>query len=49
MTLSLHEGNPGHNYQFVFNKQQRDVPRFMANPMFHRSGHQPRIISRKHW
>ena len=36
VTLSLHEGNPGHNYQFVFNKQQKDVPRFMANPMFHR-------------
>ena len=36
VTLSLHEGNPGHNYQFVFNKQQKDLPRFMANPMFTR-------------
>jgi uncharacterized protein (DUF885 family) len=36
VTLSLHEGNPGHNYQFVFNKQQNDLPRFMANPMFTR-------------
>ena len=36
VTLTLHEGNPGHNYQFVFNKQQKDLPRFMANPMFTR-------------
>ena len=38
VTLSLHEGNPGHNYQFVFNKAQKDLPRFMANPMFTRLG-----------
>ena len=36
VTLTLHEGNPGHNFQFVFNKQQKDLPRFMANPMFTR-------------
>ena len=36
VTLTLHEGNPGHNFQFVFNKQQKDLPRFMANPMFNR-------------
>ena len=36
VTLSLHEGNPGHNYQMVFNKQQKDLPRFMANPLFTR-------------
>ena len=36
VTLTLHEGNPGHNFQFVFNKQQKDLPRFMANPMFSR-------------
>jgi len=49
VTLSLHEGNPGHNYQFVFNKQQKDLPRFMANPMFTRCGQQfnfhPKIFS----
>ena len=33
VTLTLHEGNPGHNYQFVFNKQQKDLPRFMAKLM----------------
>ena len=37
VTLTLHEGNPGHNYQFVFNQQQKGLPKFMANPMFHRS------------
>ena len=36
VTLTLHEGNPGHNFQFVFNKQQKDLPRFMANPLFTR-------------
>ena len=36
VTLTLHEGNPGHHFQFVFNKQQKDLPRFMANPMFTR-------------
>jgi len=41
VTLSLHEGNPGHNYQFVFNKQQSDLPRFMANPMFTRYSEAP--------
>merc|ERR1711971_46344 len=41
VTLSLHEGNPGHNYQFVFNKQQKDLPRFMANPMFTRYSEAP--------
>jgi len=41
VTLSLHEGNPGHNYQFVFNKQQNDLPRFMANPMFTRYSEAP--------
>merc|ERR1712183_731174 len=41
VTLSLHGGNPGHNYQFVFNKQQKDLPRFMANPMFTRYSEAP--------
>merc|ERR1711971_691895 len=41
VTLTLHEGNPGHNYQFVFNKQQKDLPRFMANPMFTRYSEAP--------
>ena len=36
VTLTLHEGNPGHHFQFVFNKQQKDLPRFMANPLFTR-------------
>merc|ERR1712088_482318 len=41
VTLSLHEGNPGHNYQMVFNKQQKDLPRFMANPLFTRYSEAP--------
>jgi len=41
VTLTLHEGNPGHNFQFVFNKQQKDLPRFMANPMFSRYSEAP--------
>merc|ERR1712038_392874 len=41
VTLTLHEGNPGHNFQFVFNKQQKDLPKFMANPMFTRYSEAP--------
>merc|ERR1712186_187933 len=41
VTLTLHEGNPGHNFQFVFNKQQKDLPRFMANPLFTRYSEAP--------
>ena len=35
-TLTLHEGNPGHNFQFAFNKNQKKIPQFITNPMFSR-------------
>ena len=35
-TLVLHEGNPGHNFQFSFNKNQGATPQFITNPMFDR-------------
>ena len=37
VTLTLHEGTPGHHYQFEFNRQQTELPKFMVNPMFSRS------------
>ena len=35
-TLTLHEGNPGHHFQWVFNKNQQDIPQFITTPMFDR-------------
>ena len=35
-TLTLHEGNPGHHFQWVFNKNQPDIPKFITSPMFER-------------
>ena len=35
MTLTLHEANPGHHLQAVYNKRLQ-VPDFMKYPMFHR-------------
>jgi len=40
-TLSLHEGNPGHNFQFAFNQHQKNLPLFMKNPMFARYSEAP--------
>jgi len=40
-TLVLHEGNPGHNFQFSFNKNQGATPQFITNPMFDRYSEAP--------
>jgi len=40
-TLTLHEGNPGHNFQFAFNKNQKTIPQFITNPMFARYSEAP--------
>jgi len=44
-TLTLHEGNPGHNFQFAFNKNQKKIPQFMTNPMFARYSEAPSRFS----
>jgi len=40
-TLTLHEGNPGHHFQWVFNKNQPDIPQFITSPMFARYSEAP--------
>jgi len=40
-TLTLHEGNPGHHFQWVFNKNQKDIPQFITSPMFSRYSEAP--------
>lgn len=40
-TLTLHEGNPGHNFQWAFNKKQKDTPQFITSPMFARYSEAP--------
>merc|ERR1719233_1509969 len=40
-TLTLHEGNPGHNFQWVFNKNQKNIPQFITSPMFARYAEAP--------
>ena len=36
-TLTLHEGNPGHNLQQAVAENQKNFPDFMRKPMFERS------------
>ena len=40
-TLTLHEGNPGHNLQQVVANNQRNLPDFMRKPMFERYSEAP--------
>merc|ERR1719397_573998 len=41
ITLALHEGNPGHHYQAIFNNGQLSAPAFMKNPMYSRYSEAP--------
>ena len=36
VTLTLHEGNPGHNLQQAAAANQKNFPDFMRKPMFER-------------
>jgi len=40
-TMALHEGNPGHNFQWAFSMNEKNIPRFIANPMFTRYSEAP--------
>jgi len=44
-TLTLHEGNPGHHFQWVFNKNQPDIPQFITSPMLGRYSEAPSRFS----
>ena len=35
-TLTLHEGNPGHNLQSAIARNMKNFPDFMRKPMFRR-------------
>jgi len=41
ITLALHEGNPGHHYQAIFNNGQLSAPKFIKNPMYSRYSEAP--------
>jgi len=41
VTLALHEGNPGHHFQAIFNNGQLSAPSFLKDPMYARYSEAP--------